>query len=585
MRRVLRSALACGAAACCVLAAGTATARASRTDGAGVARPAASSGSSWGTARPVPGLLALEGGQGSAAAALSCPAAGDCAVGGSYAGGNGLFVADERAGNWRNAQTLAGVSSTAELASLSCAAPGNCAADGYSGSGESGGQAIVAGEVNGTWQAAFAVAGTIYDSGPSSEMDAMSCPAAGSCVAGGYTDTFNGPADVTEAIVAEEKHGTWGSALQVPGTGALNTGLGANVSSVSCTSPGNCGAGGYYGVYPDFLEAFVVTETNGTWGTAIEVPGSAALNTGHMANIASVSCARPEYCAAGGYYTDAAGVTQAFIVTESGGTWGTAHEVAAGLNVKLLGATVNSVSCPSPGDCAAVGSYTDHAGNMQSFVVTEKNGAWQPAQEIAGDLNKGSGAIAGVASVSCPSAGNCAAGGQYTDSAGHQQAFVVTERNGAWQPARETAAALDTGGSAAVGAVSCPAVSSCTAAGYYSAAGVMHAFVVAGAITQPTTTTLALSARSVSYGHEQSERITVTVVPRYGGTPAGTVKVRAGHVTVCDITLAQGRGSCRLSARQLRRGTYRLTAAYAGGPGFLASTSVARSLTVSLRLG
>ena len=132
--------------------------------------------------------------------------------------------------------------------------------------------------------------------------------------------------------------------------------------------------------------------------------------------------------------------------------------------------------------------------------------------------------------------------------------------------ARETAAALDAGGSAAVGAVSCPAVSSCTAAGYYSAAGVMHAFVVAGAITQPTTTTLALSARSVRYGHEQSERITVTVVPRYGGTPAGTVKVRAGHVTVCDITLAPGRGSCRLSARQLRPGTYRLTAAYAGRP-------------------
>jgi hypothetical protein len=580
MRRVLRSALACGAAACCVLAAGTATARASGTGGAGVARPTASSGSSWGTARPVPGLLALEGGQGSAAAALSCPAAGDCAVGGSYAGGNGLFVADERAGTWRNARTLAGITSTAELAALSCGSPGNCAADGYSGSGESGGQAIVADEVNGTWHAAFAVAGTVYDSGPSSEMDAMSCPAAGSCAAGGYTDSFNGPADVTGAIVAEEKHGTWGGALQVPGTAALNTGLGANVSSVSCASPGNCGAGGYYGVYPDFLEAFVVTETNGTWGTAIEVPGSAALNTGHMAGIDAVSCARPEYCAAGGYYTDATGVTQAFIVTESGGTWGTAREVAAGLNSRLLGATVNSVSCPSPGDCAAVGSYTDDGGKAQSFAVTEKNGAWQSAQEVAGDLNKG-GVIAGAASVSCPSAGNCAAGGQYTDSAGNQQAFLVTERNGVWQSARETAAALDKGGNAAVGAVSCPTVSSCTAAGYYSAAGVMHAFVVAGAITQPTTTTLALSAPSVSYGHEQSERITVTVVPRYGGTPAGTVKVRAGHVTVCDITLASGTGSCRLSARQLRPDTYRLTAAYPGGPGFLASTSAARSLTVS----
>jgi len=29
--------------------------------------------------------------------------------------------------------------------------------------------------------------------------------------------------------------------------------------------------------------------------------------------------------------------------------------------------------------------------------------------------------------VSCASAGNCSAGGSYTDSSGHQQAFVVRE--------------------------------------------------------------------------------------------------------------------------------------------------------------
>jgi hypothetical protein len=42
-------------------------------------------------------------------------------------------------------------------------------------------------------------------------------------------------------------------------------------------------------------------------------------------------------------------------------------------------------------------------------------------------------AVSGVAvlwSVSCASAGNCSAGGDYTDGAGRQQAFVVAETNG-----------------------------------------------------------------------------------------------------------------------------------------------------------
>jgi hypothetical protein len=42
-----------------------------------------------------------------------------------------------------------------------------------------------------------------------------------------------------------------------------------------------------------------------------------------------------------------------------------------------------------------------------------------------GTLNKGGNA--GVVSVSCASAGNCAAGGGYTDRFGHTQAFVASQ--------------------------------------------------------------------------------------------------------------------------------------------------------------
>ena len=69
-----------------------------------------------------------------------------------------------------------------------------------------------------------------------------------------------------------------GSAIEVPGTGTLNV-KGAVVSTVTCAKAGFCAAGGEYTESSGGLDgsgaeqAFVVDETNGVWGTAIEVPG------------------------------------------------------------------------------------------------------------------------------------------------------------------------------------------------------------------------------------------------------------------------------------------------------------------------
>jgi hypothetical protein len=102
----------------------------------------------------------------------------------------------------------------------------------------------------------------------------------------------------------------------VPGTAALNTGGGAQVTSVSCASAGNCGAGGDY-TDASGAQAFVVSEVNGRWGKAEEVPGTAALNTNGNAAIASVSCASAGNCGAGGHYQDGfGGGVQAFVVSE-----------------------------------------------------------------------------------------------------------------------------------------------------------------------------------------------------------------------------------------------------------------------------
>lgn len=127
------------------------------------------------------------------------------------------------------------------------------------------------------------------------------------------------------AAAATILRGTWGPAEEVPGTGALNQGTNAGFGSaatvsVGCASAGDCGAGGYYLDGSDHQQAFVVSQTGGTWDTAEEVPGTPALNTGGNATINSVSCTSAGNCSAGGYYTDGSGHRQAFVISETNGT-------------------------------------------------------------------------------------------------------------------------------------------------------------------------------------------------------------------------------------------------------------------------
>jgi hypothetical protein len=50
---------------------------------------------------------------------------------------------------------------------------------------------------------------------------------------------------------------------------------------------------------------------------------------------------------------------------------------------------------------------------------------------------------------------------------------------------------------------------------------------------------------------------------------------------VCTITLKAGKGSCALTAKELKSGTYHLSASYPGKGGFSASASAARTLKVT----
>jgi hypothetical protein len=437
----------------------------------------------WGKAIEVPGLARLSAGNGGLLAEVSCSSAGNCAAGGSYtsdaAGHSQAFVVSQKNGWWDKAIEVPGLAALntggdAQLTSLSCGSAGNCAAGG-SYTGNGGSPAFVVSEKNGTWGKARQVPGVAALSGATGGSSVSSV----SCASAGNC-TAGGTYDTTgygQTFVVSEKDGTWGKAIEVPGLAALDAGSPVGVSSVSCASAGNCTVAGSYGVSPPV--AFVVSEKNGWWGTAIEVPGSVALGG---LTIASVSCASAGNCSAAGYSGDRYSLADLgpVVVSEKNGTWSKATPIPGTTASARNGA--GPVSCASAGNCAAGGDYAPSIeGPYQAFVVSQKNGWWGQAIEVPGLTALNAGGNADVVSVSCQPAGSCAAGGYYQDGSSHQQAFVVSENNGTWGRAVEVpgSGALNTGGFAQIASVSCTPAGYCAAGGEYSApSGDEQPFVV-----------------------------------------------------------------------------------------------------------
>jgi hypothetical protein len=102
----------------------------------------------------------------------------------------------------------------------------------------------------------------------------------------------------------------------VPGSAALNA-EDAEIDSVSCASVGNCSAGGSYTDGSGHQQAMVATETNGSWGRAEELPGTATLNAGGGAYVGVLSCSSAGNCSAGGSYWGSSGLSEVFVAGET----------------------------------------------------------------------------------------------------------------------------------------------------------------------------------------------------------------------------------------------------------------------------
>ena len=532
---------------------------------------------------------------------VSCASAGNCAAGGWYDPGytQGVedpFVITESGGTWGDATAVTGLGQDAadsQVTSVSCPAAGDCTAVGvYSSSDDNDWHVFTVGEQKGTWGEAQVIPGIAAQDYLPSYPAQVSCWSAGNCVA------------AVAGFAAVETGGTWGTATEFPGTdGDLL------LSSVSCAKDGQCTLGGGNPVDADgTTDAVTVSGSDGAWGPAADVPGSDALAAGYGAFVSTVSCTSGGNCAVGGYYGEE-GNYHPFVASETDGKWGNAREITGG-SLSNIDA-IDQVDCASAGNCSAIGNNTN--GDGGGFVVTEINGTWSRAQTVTGDYTMMT-ALSCSQPGLCTAAGgngdapwavneetataatvNLAAKVSYGDEQSDRLAVTVASKNGGSPAGTASIVAGSTvlcKVTISAGQGSCALTSARLGAGTYHLAAAYSGSLEFWPATssaktlsvgrEPTRALVALGAAVVRYGSENKERISVSVKPRYAGTVPGKVTVKAGSITVCVITLTRQKGTCALPAEKLKPGTYNVRATYAGDGDYTAATSAAIKLKVAI---
>ncbi len=142
-----------------------------------------------------------------------------------------------------------------------------------------------------------------------------------------------------------------------------------------------------------------------------------------------------------------------------------AWTAAQSANAKLSGGQIDSVSCSSPAACTAVGTNLNASGINVTLAERWNGTSWQRQATANPAGNTDASVAPKLLGVSCPTAGFCAAVGEY--QSGSTQVSMAETWNGVnwtWQPFPVP----DGSFGAELTAVSCTSASFCEAVGTYS---------------------------------------------------------------------------------------------------------------------
>ena len=416
-----------------------------------------------------------------------------CTAVGWYKGATGprhALVEQLGGGVWQAVPVRAAGGSDNVLQGVSCPTSGTCVAVGWYFNGHAE-QALVDTPGPAGWEP---VAGGASASVGNNELSSVSCPAAGVCTAVGAAS--NGR--VQQALVAGLTGGKWDALRVVTSQGgrALSSvdcaasrcqsvgsqslpqssvqgplavaGAGRTwsatappapqapydqLSSVSCTAGGQCSAVGSAVSAGRLAVPLVETGTGSTWSASVLAPPAVpGLPAGAPAYLESVSCPAPGLCSAVGHYLGVDGRAAPLVEVQGSSGWA---NVAVPRLASSVAMYLQAISCPAPGYCTAVGYYTASSGSSVPVAFTTSGGAWS-----ARPLPTPGGAAARLASVSCSAAGTCVAVGAFTSGA-VSHALVEVLAGGAWSVAAQGSQGPPRG---ALSGVSC-AGSGCLAVG------------------------------------------------------------------------------------------------------------------------
>ena len=310
-------------------------------------------------------------------------------------------------------------------------------------------------------------------------IDGVACGATNSCVAvGSYVAR-----GVNQALVEIETRGHWqpGTAPGLP-SGAISSPASANgpitqLDAVSCSHVGDCVAVGTFKSAAGFVP-WRISEVAGLWQSprAVVLPTNAAKDF-QSAALFAVSCSSATSCTAVGTYTDSSNDQLPLSVSEINGAW--QPSVAPALPSSAIGldqsAQLSGIACASPGDCVAVGGFVDATG-YEAMALTESDNAWHPASGAvviappSGHAALSSAEFNGLNALSCPTATQCVAVGQFAVSTGYSP-VVATMSGSTWSDASvvavPSAPTLTGPGAATLASVSCSTTAQCTAVGTY----------------------------------------------------------------------------------------------------------------------
>jgi len=260
------------------------------------------------------------------------------------------------------------------LRSVSCGSSGSCVATGDLAYGDSY-LALVYELSSGTWQIQPAPP-LPGDYGTGLVLSSVSCAGAGDCVVvGSYDDTPSAGTSSSEGLILTLSSGNW-SVQEAPLPAGADTqpdALGLQVlDAVDCPAPGTCVAGGGYVDTTGVGDPLFLTLQSGTW-TPSEAPVPAG-QVNEWAIVNSISCPAVGECVADGTELGTDGVEGGIMLTQSASGWSATtapqpvtessrtrgHSALgrAGRTRSVRRKTVfESVFCATTSFCRAVGSY------------------------------------------------------------------------------------------------------------------------------------------------------------------------------------------------------------------------------------